>query len=415
MTIEQPLIAAVVARLAFPTINLAAWGIVFSVAVIIQSPSTMLLAASTTLSKDWDSYHKLRRYMWLIVVALTSLHATLVFTPLYYVLAINLLNLPPEIIQPTRLGLMIMLPWTAGTAYRRFQQGVLIRFDNSRVVIWGSILRVGVDSLLLTAGFFVGGMAGVVVAAGAVIGGVISEAAYVGYRVRPVLEHQLKAAPLVNPPLTRRAFWNFYAPLALTVLFMLLAQPLIGAGLSRMPSPLESLAVWPVLYGFLLVWQSVGISYNEAVIALLDEARAVPRLRRFTRQLIGLTTLGLFLVTVTPAAAIWFSRVAALPPDLADLAQQALWLGLLLPALRILQSWFQGALTYSRHTRGITESVVLALLVTGIILWAGVSWGQATGVYVGVLALTTGSAVQTTWLWVRGRSKLQALENSDTI
>jgi hypothetical protein len=132
-----------------PGRKLAAWGIIFAVATIIQSPSTMLLAASTTLSQDGASYHRLRRYMWLIVGTLTSLHLALVFTPLYDVLAINLLNLPPEIIQPTRLGLMIMLPWTAGTVYRRFQQGVLIRFDRSQAVIWGSILRVGVDSLVV--------------------------------------------------------------------------------------------------------------------------------------------------------------------------------------------------------------------------------------------------------------------------
>ncbi len=46
MTAEHPLISAVVARLSEPAINLAAWGIVFAICIVIQSPSTMLLAAS---------------------------------------------------------------------------------------------------------------------------------------------------------------------------------------------------------------------------------------------------------------------------------------------------------------------------------------------------------------------------------
>jgi len=41
---------------------------------------------------------------------------------------------------------MIMTPWSAGTAYRRFQQGVLIRFDQAQAVIWGSLLRLSVTA-----------------------------------------------------------------------------------------------------------------------------------------------------------------------------------------------------------------------------------------------------------------------------
>jgi hypothetical protein len=74
MTAEQPLISAVVARLAQPEINLAAWGVVFSLSIIIQSPSAMLLAASTALSRDETSYRKLHRFMLGIGLLLTAIH-----------------------------------------------------------------------------------------------------------------------------------------------------------------------------------------------------------------------------------------------------------------------------------------------------------------------------------------------------
>ena len=59
MTVEMPLISAAMARLAFPEINLAAYGgVVFPISLIIESPIIMLLAVSTALSKDRDSYKK---------------------------------------------------------------------------------------------------------------------------------------------------------------------------------------------------------------------------------------------------------------------------------------------------------------------------------------------------------------------
>ena len=126
MTAELPLISAVIARFPAPAINLAAWGVAFSISILIQSPSTMLLAASTTLSKDWASYRKLSRFMYLFVGGLTSLHILIAFTPIYYVLMEDILAVPAQIIETARYGLNIKTPRTFGTAYRRFQQGVLI-------------------------------------------------------------------------------------------------------------------------------------------------------------------------------------------------------------------------------------------------------------------------------------------------
>ena len=63
MGIELPIVSAVMARLTDPEIHLAAYGgVVFPLALIIEAPVIMLLAASTALSKDWMSYVFLRRF-----------------------------------------------------------------------------------------------------------------------------------------------------------------------------------------------------------------------------------------------------------------------------------------------------------------------------------------------------------------
>jgi hypothetical protein len=404
MGAEVPALSAVVARLADPEVNLAAYGgVVFPLALLIESPIIMLLAASTALSKDTASYRLVRRYMMVAGAILTGLHFIVAFTPVYYVVVQGILGVPEEVVEPARIGLMIMLPWTWSIAYRRFNQGVLIRFGHSRSVGAGTVIRLIANLSVLIVGLSVGTIPGIVVAASAVVTGVVSEAAYVGLRVRPVLRGQLALAPPVEPRLTWRAFFTFYLPLVLTSLLLLLAQPIGSAALSRMPDALTSLAVWPVVTGLIFMVRGLGIAFNEVVVALLDEPGARPALRRFTTLLAAGTTAVLFLLVATPLSRLWFEGVSALSPDLAALARSALWIALPIPALNTFQSWYQGSILHSRKTRGITESVVIYLATSATILIAGVVRGGITGLYVGIAALMISFVTQTAWLAYRAR------------
>lgn len=414
MGAELPALSAIVARLADPEINLAAYGgIVFPLALIIESPVIMLLPASTALCKDWASYRKIWRFMMVTSAAMTALHVLVAFTPLYDWVVIYVIGAPAEIIQPARIGLMIMTPWTWSIAYRRFNQGVLIRFGHTQTISVGTVIRLSVDGLVLASGYLIGSIPGVVVATSAVAASVVSEAVYVGRVVRPVLKRELQPAPAVQPPLTLRAFLDFYFPLAMTSLLTLLVNPIGSAAVSRMPQALTSLAAWPVVMGLLFMLRSLGIAYNEVVVALLDEPRSSYNLRRFTGYLAAATTAALFLLTATPLSALWFERVAALSPQLASLARLALWIALPMPALSVLQSWYQGAILHDRRTRGITEAVVVFLVVSGVVLMIGIRLGTLTGLYVGMFALVFSTLIQTAWLWLRSQPARQAVVERD--
>jgi hypothetical protein len=165
-----------------------------------------------------------------------------------------------------------------------------------------------------------------------------------------------------------------------------------------------------VVTGLIFLLRSFGVAYNEVVVALLDRPGAVASLRRFALWMAGLTTLGLLVITATPLSSFWFVRVSALPPALATLAQRGLWVGFLLPALAVLQSWYQGAILHSRRTAGISEAVVIFLVVSVIILITGVLWGRAGGLYIGLAALLASTLAQTAWLWLRSRPAIQSAE-----
>ena len=409
MSIEQPAAQAVITRLPHFEINLAAWGVVFSLSLIIEAPIIMLLAASTAVSRDWQSYRWLRRFMMWLSAALTAIHVIVAFTPLYDVVMRAWLGSQADvaaIIAAARPGLMLMTPWTWAIAYRRFHQGVLIRFGHSRAIGIGTLVRLGSMGAMLTVGALIGTLPGTAVAGAAIAVGVMSEALYTGLRVRPVLRDQLRPAPSTGRPLALRSFLAFYVPLSMTSLLYLLTNPIITFALSRMPDPIASLDAWPVISGLTFILRSVGMAYNEVVVALLDEPHAVHVLRRFTAGLTAAVTIAMVLLAATPLADLWFATAMGLTPKLTALARRAFWLALLVPGLNVLQSWFQGSIVHHGRTRGITEATGVYLAVSSAIMLAGAIWWQTTGLYVAVAGLAAGFALQATWLWRRSRTAL---------
>ncbi len=409
MAAEQPLLAIIVARLANPELHLAAWGgVVFPLALLIEAPVIMMLAASTALSRDRASYRALRRTTHLLGLVLTILHALLAFTPLYDIVVAGWMGIPEEVLAPGQLGLMIMTLWTWAIASRRFNQGVLIRFGYSRAVGVGTVIRLIASTFIFVSGLLDGSFQGIVVASTAVVVGVLVEAVYVARRVRPVVDKHL-AHDSGEPPLRGLNFVRFYVPLSMTVVIPLLARPLGSSAIARMPLAIASLAVWPVIEGLVFVLQAMGIAYNEVVIAHLERPNARTVLRRVAWCMLAGIVCTCILFAATPLAQWWFFAVNDLPENLAVMASTAVWFALPVPVLRPLQSWYQGVLVHVRKTRGIIESVALFFVIAVTVLWAGVNYQLASGLVVTISAFALGYLGQTMWLWLRARPHIAGL------
>ncbi|RPJ00275.1 MAG: hypothetical protein EHM31_08465, partial [Candidatus Aminicenantes bacterium] len=62
MAAEGPFLAAIIARLAAPKENLAAFAVATALAWMVESPIIMMLSASNALVRDGVAYRKLRRF-----------------------------------------------------------------------------------------------------------------------------------------------------------------------------------------------------------------------------------------------------------------------------------------------------------------------------------------------------------------
>ena len=402
MGAELPLLSAVVARLADPDVHMAAYsGIVFPLALVIESPIIMLLTASTALSRNSRAYKKMWRMMTWMSVVLTLGHVAIAFTPLYDFVARTIIGAPEDIIEPGRIGLQIMTPWTWAIAHRRFNQGVLIRFGQSGAVGWGTAMRLLADVIVLAIGFMLHDIAGIVVATAAVGAGVLAEAAYIRWKVQAVITGPLREAK--GPAITQREVILFYLPIAFAPTIGLLGQPMLTGAMSRMDVPMLTLAVWPTVNSLIFMLRSAGIAYTEVVVALLDRPNGLLKLRRFTVWLSLTLSVPLLVLCTTPLIDIWFERFIGLRPELAGLGKSALWFAVLMPPVTTWCCYFEGLLIHHKRSGAVTEAVVFYIVTLFGFLFFAVKNQSTPGLNAAVCAMTLGGITQTLWLWRRSR------------
>lgn len=414
MSAEPAALAAVVARLDNPNVHLAAYGsVAFPLIGILQAPVLTLLSLSTAISKDWDSFIKGRKLMFLTGGGLTVIYGIVIFTPLFDWIVRSVIGAPSEVIEPARSAMLIGLPWTFAVAYRRFHQGVMIRFEHSSAVTIGTMLRFVVDAIVLASAWMIKSLPGASVASLMMVAGVITEAIYVGLRVRPILNNELRVSPPVQRPMGLKEMWLFFLPLGMTPLLNQLIRPIGSAALSRMPNPLEALAIWPVISSFSFLIVTPGAAFNEVVIAMLDRPKARQNLRRFMTILMASQFILFLLVASTPLSSLWFSNVSGLSPHLSTLAAKAFLL--LIPAslLTPLNSWLSGAIVHSRRSRSITEAMGIYLIAYTASLFLGRWLFSFSGIYIAVGSAMVASLAHNSFLWFRSKEAFQLLDQEN--
>ncbi len=425
MAVEGPYLAAVVARLPDPTLGLAAYGVAIALAVLMEAPVIMLLSASTALVEDAVSYRRLRTFAHGLNAFSTLLLLFVLVPPVHRGLMLGVLGLPEDLARLTYGALWCFLPWPAAIGYRRFWQGVLIRAGRTRLVAGGTVVRLVSMSVAALTFAIATDLPGAAVGASALSFGVVTEAAVARWMARDAIRALLGPAPRragAPDPVTVAAdphdiaeigrvgvstadpgpgagteggelrfgeIGRFYVPLMLTSLIGIAIQPMLTFFMGRAASPVESLAVFPVVHSLGFIFRSVGLSFQDAVIALLGRGNeGYEEIRRFAIGL-GATLSGILaLLAFTPLSQLWFVHVSGLTPELASFAIPAARVLTPVPFLGVLLSLQRGTLIRHRTTGPIivgTAAEITAVAGVFVAVGWGLGWAGATAAFTGFL------------------------------
>ena len=419
MASEGPFVAAVIARLTDPTFNLAAYGVAFAFAILIESPVIMLMSASTALAEDAATYRRLRNFTHGLNALATGLLLFVLIPPVYRWLMGGVIGLPEEVSDLTYGAVWIFLPWAAAIGYRRFVQGLLIRSGRTRLVALGTVVRLSgmaATALVLYRGF---SLPGAWVGAAALTAGVCAEAVAARLMaittIRELLATDAPSPEGAGPP-GYLAIARFYYPLALTSLIGLTVQPLLTFFMGRSLSPIESLAVFPVVHALSFLFRSLGLSFQEAALALMGKRHEhFPELAWFATWLGLATSLALALVTFTPLASVWFGTISGLTPDLLEFALVPARILVPLPALSVFLSLQRAILMQARRTHPITVSTSIEVMGVAV-LFVTFGWGfDLVGVTAAILAFLGGRLAGVLYLTRSAREVIRAAKAASAL
>jgi hypothetical protein len=403
MAVEGPFLAALIARLPEPAYNLAAYGVAYALALLVEGPVIMMMSASTALVRDRVTYLRLRNFTHGLNVALTLSMVVLLVPPVFRLVTSGLLGLDVEIARRTWLAVALLLPWPGTIGFRRFYQGLLIRSGRTRLVAAGTVLRLaamGVTGLALATH---GGLDGAAVGAAALSAGVIVEALASRVMAHRTVGELLGISPQVTPP-SIGEIGAFYWPLALTSTLSLGIQPVVTFFMSHARAPLESLAVLPVVMALVFLFRSLGLAAQEVFIALAgDHGEGLPALRRFATGLALGTAGALTVIAWSPLADLWFSGVSGLQPALAEFARLPARILAPIPALTVLLSWQRARCVSSRVTRPVTSATLVEVVGVVSVLAATVAGLDWVGAAAAATALVCGRLAANAYLATRLR------------
>jgi len=390
MGVEGPYIAAIVARMPAAERSLAAFGVAVSLAWLIESPIMMLFSAATALVHDRASYLALRRFSFLLCAVLAGCMVVLGLPPVFQIIGVRLIGLPPEIARLARDATLILIVWPAAIGYRRFYQGVLVRHHLTRRVAYGTVVRLAAMSVTAATLALTTDFAGATVGACALIAGVVSEAVASRWMARHVVHDLMRLSGTASEHLflDLRSIARFYYPLALTSILSMALGPLVTFGLGRGRAPVESLAVWPVITAVVFLFRSGGVAFQEVGVALMRERDH--EVSASAMRIGVLASVALAVMALTPLQAVWFERVSGLSPYLASFAVWPVRVMIVLPLTEYVLSIQRARLILAHSTGAITIATAIETGGLAIALVAILSAFDIVGAVAGAIAMMAG-------------------------
>lgn len=412
MSVEGPYLSALIARLPEPEFNLAAYGIAFSLAMIFEAPVIMMMSASTALVTNYKSFLQLRRFNYLLIFLLTALLSFFCTPGIFYFITEKLIGLPVEVSHLTHIAVIILIPWPGAIGFRRFYQGILITHGLTKLVAYGTVIRLTSMSLTAFLLFVLTNVPGVVVGATALSTAVLCEAFASKIMAAKIVSGIKSETESIDTTLTQKNILKFYFPLALTSLLTLGIQPFVTFFIGQSRMAIESFAVMPVVTSLVFIFRAFGLSYQEVAIALSgDNFINYKKLKDFAVKLAAFSTGSLMLVAFTPLSEIWFKNVSGLSDSLTRFAGTPLKIMSFFPVLTVLVSFQRAILVKVKETKQITYGTAIEFFGIMIVVAISIKYFWLVGAVAATLAFAAGRIAACAYLMIPTKRALKPGRN----
>jgi len=167
----------------------------------------------------------------------------------------------------------------------------------------------------------------------------------------------------------------------------------------------------PVVNSFIFIFRSLGLSFQEAAIALLgDDLSGYKSLNKFFLTLGGVIVIVLFTIAFSPLLELWYGIVAGLDDSLLIYTELPTRILAIIPFLSLLISFQRAILVKSNNPVPISTATLLEVGGIFLILWLTLYQFNWVGVYGTAIAMLAGRVMANFYLAKKCHFSLAKIE-----
>lgn len=403
MTLDLPIVNAVLNRFPNPDTSVAALRVAFSLALVYEASHIAMIDMSTALSIDRTVFNMLRRFYMVMAGVLLIVASLVAFSPLYEVIVRDVMNIPPSVASAARPAVWAFLLWPIPIGWRRLYQGALIRHGHPKPVGAGGLVRLG--SLIVALVFFgwlgtnVFPLEPAAIAVLAMLVSVTAESVAVHNWTTRILRSIPESTP-DKPAPTYGHLWRFFLPLGGTAIMSTLVQPTLTAGIASAAvawaSPngsVVAVASYAVAWSVAFLVFGPTLSMTQASIAWHGSSDSQVR-NRGPRVLLAVGAgLALLMAIATFSGfAHWlFMVLIQAPPQTAEMAVAVTYWLIPMPILHAMSYTLRGRLIAGHEPKVVRRSQLIDLAFLLAVVW-GATAGPVASVLHGMPAAPLAAA-----------------------
>lgn len=287
----------------------------------------------------------------------------------------DLFKLNPERLESVQSYLRYYAPLVVLTALRGYFGGLLIQARRTGVLTALNTASLSCGAVVLITGLKMGWPAVETVCLSQATTGMIDLA--LGWQAYKRWYVPIAAAapdPVGEPPVTWRASWDFFWPVAVTSLMFAFSRPVIFSFVSRLPNPESVLASLRLGFDLAMLFINPLNQFRHLYVTFgNDDPGGV---RRFLIQVAVVATILMAVCTVTPLGMVIFGKLLGAREPVLTMARWAFGALCFIPAAMSVRNHYHGRCLATRDTRwmGVGGVVRVAGIYLASFLLLNAGW-----------------------------------------